>query len=75
MQHEARRALEAVIMVSDQPADPALLAQLVELSPEAVEEILAELSRQLRGAGTRVPAREGSGRLAFPEPRGLRSLR
>lgn len=44
MQHEARRALEAVIMVSDQPADPALLAQLVELSPEAVEEILVALS-------------------------------
>ncbi len=51
MQHEARRALEAVIMVSDQPADPALLAQLVELSPEAVEEILAELSRSYEEQG------------------------
>ncbi len=45
MQDEARRALEAVIMVADQPADPALLAQLVELSPEAVEELLTELAR------------------------------
>ena len=45
MQDEARRALEAVIMVADQPADPALLAQLVELSPDAVEELLAELAR------------------------------
>ena len=44
MQDEARRALEAVIMVADQPADPALLAQLVELSPDAVEEILVELA-------------------------------
>ncbi len=52
MQHEARRALEAVIMVSDQPADPALLAQLVELSPEAVEEILVELSRSYEEQGS-----------------------
>ncbi|HTN99841.1 MAG TPA: SMC-Scp complex subunit ScpB, partial [Microthrixaceae bacterium] len=44
MQDEARRALEAVIMVADQPADPALLAQLVELSPAVVEEILEELA-------------------------------
>jgi segregation and condensation protein B len=44
MQDEARRALEAVIMVADQPADPALLAQLVELSPAAVEELLVELA-------------------------------
>ena len=45
MQDEARRALEALIMVADQPADPALLAQLVELSPEAVEELLEDLAR------------------------------
>ncbi|MDQ2678220.1 MAG: SMC-Scp complex subunit ScpB [Actinomycetota bacterium] len=44
MTTESRRALEAVIMVADQPADPALLAQLVELSPAAVEEILEELA-------------------------------
>lgn len=44
MQDEARRALEAIIMVADQPADPALLAQLVELSPAAVEQILEEIA-------------------------------
>lgn len=44
MQDEAQRALEAIIMVADQPADPALLAQLVELSPAAVEELLAQLA-------------------------------
>jgi segregation and condensation protein B len=44
MQDEARRALEAVLMVTDEPADPALLAQLVELSPEAVEQLLTELA-------------------------------
>jgi segregation and condensation protein B len=44
MQDEARRALEAVIMVADQPADPAVLAQLVEMSPDAVEQLLDELA-------------------------------
>lgn len=44
MQDEARRALEAIIMVADQPADPALLAQLVEMSPAAVEDLLAEIA-------------------------------
>jgi len=44
MQDEAQRALEAIVMVADQPADPALLAQLVELSPAAVEELLETLA-------------------------------
>lgn len=44
MQDEARRALEAIIMVADQPADPALLGQLVEMSPAAVEELLTEVA-------------------------------
>ncbi|MEX0767367.1 MAG: SMC-Scp complex subunit ScpB, partial [Microthrixaceae bacterium] len=42
MQDESRRALEAIIMVADHPADPAVLAQLVELSPAAVEGILLQ---------------------------------
>lgn len=46
MQDEARRALEAVIMVADQPADPAVLAQLVELAPDAVEELLRGLATE-----------------------------
>ena len=44
MQDEARRALEAIIMVADEPADPALLGQLVEMAPAAVEELLTEVA-------------------------------
>lgn len=44
MNEEAIRALEAIIMVADQPADPVLLSQLVELSPEQVEETLTTLA-------------------------------
>jgi segregation and condensation protein B len=44
MQDEARRALEAIIMVADEPADPALLGQLVELAPAAVEALLTEVA-------------------------------
>ena len=50
---EARRALEAIVMVADQPADAQLLAQLVELSPAVVESTLealaAEFEEQHRG--------------------------
>ena len=48
---EASRALEAIIMVSDQPADPALLAQLIELSPVKVEEILVGLAESYENEG------------------------
>ncbi|HPU40595.1 MAG TPA: SMC-Scp complex subunit ScpB, partial [Microthrixaceae bacterium] len=41
---EARRALEAVIMVADQPVDAAVLAQLVERSPQQVDDLLAGLA-------------------------------
>lgn len=51
MQDEARRALEAIIMVADQPADPALLAQLVEMAPAAVEELLGELAAAYEAEG------------------------
>ena len=40
---EARRALEAVIMVADQPIEASILAQLVERSPQQVEDLLAGL--------------------------------
>jgi len=43
---EARRALEAIVMVADQPADAQLLAQLVELSPAAVEQTLVALAEE-----------------------------
>lgn len=48
---EASRALEAIIMVADQPADPGLLAQLVELSPVRVEEILSGLAEAYESEG------------------------
>jgi segregation and condensation protein B len=48
---ETRRAIEAVVMVSDEPADPRLLAQLVEVSPEVVEEICEELAAEYAEAG------------------------
>ena len=48
---ETRRAIEAVVMVADEPADPRLLAQLVEVAPEVVEEICHELAAEYDGAG------------------------
>jgi segregation and condensation protein B len=46
MSTESRRALEAILMVSDQPIEPQLLAQLLELSPARVEELCAELAAE-----------------------------
>ena len=40
---EARRAIEAILMVADEPLEPHLLAQLLEVSPTRVEELCAEL--------------------------------
>jgi segregation and condensation protein B len=51
LMEEARRALEAVIMVADEPADPALLAQLVEIGPEQVEELLFGLAASYEEEG------------------------
>ncbi len=45
---EARRAIEAIIMVTDEPADPRLLAQLTEVSAERVEAICEELAEAYR---------------------------
>ncbi len=41
---ERRRAIEAVLMVSDEPVPPDLLAQLLETSPAEVEVDCAELA-------------------------------
>ncbi len=43
---ESRRALEAVLMVVDEPAEPGLLAQLVELPADAVEALLVDLATE-----------------------------
>lgn len=45
---ESRRAIEAIVMVAEEPADPRLLAQLVECSPSEVETICEELAAQYR---------------------------
>ena len=48
---EARRAIEAIVMVSDEPADPRLLAQLIEISPARVDEICTELAAEYDADG------------------------
>jgi len=48
---EARRAIEAIVMVTDRPVEPSLLAQLIELPVVAVEELCVELSDEYRAAG------------------------
>ncbi len=53
MSAESRRALEAIIMVTDSPLEPQLLAQLTDLSVAEVEsqltELAAEYAEQERG--------------------------
>jgi segregation and condensation protein B len=44
MEDEARRAIEAVLMVADTPVEPHLLAQLLEITSTKVEELCVELS-------------------------------
>jgi segregation and condensation protein B len=44
MEDEARRAIEAVLMVADTPVEPHLLAQLLEVTSTRVEELCVELS-------------------------------
>ncbi len=43
---EAARAIEAILMVAQEPVEPHLLAQLLELAPIKVEEVCAELSAE-----------------------------
>lgn len=44
MASEEQRAVEAIVMVSDRPVEPHLLAQLLEISPARVEEICESLA-------------------------------
>ncbi|MGH9277237.1 MAG: SMC-Scp complex subunit ScpB [Acidimicrobiales bacterium] len=50
---EAERAVEAVLMVAEEPVEPQLLAQLLEISPARVEEVCAELAAgyEIEGRG------------------------
>ncbi len=45
---ETRRALEALLMVAEDPVDPQLLAQLLETSPATVESCCEELAAGYR---------------------------
>jgi len=53
---EARRAIEAILMVAEEPVEPRLLAQLLELPARQVEELVDELaaSYEQEGRGFRV---------------------
>src|ERR687884_180973 len=44
MASEAQRAIEAILMVADEPVEPGLLAQLLEISPARVEELCGQLA-------------------------------
>ena len=48
---EAARAVEAVLMVAEEPVDPQLLGQLLELSPSRVEELCADLAEEYANEG------------------------
>ncbi len=50
MATEAQRALEAVLMVAEGPVEPALLAELLELAPAAVEELCERLGEEYAAA-------------------------
>jgi segregation and condensation protein B len=46
MSSESSRAIEAVLMVAQEPVDPQLLAQLLEVAPARVDELCAELQAE-----------------------------
>ena len=45
MASEAQRAIEAIVMVADEPVDPQMLAQLLEVPVTRVEELCSELTQ------------------------------
>ncbi len=45
---EARRAVEAIVMVAEEPVPPGLMAQLIEISSEQVEAICEQLAEEYR---------------------------
>jgi segregation and condensation protein B len=48
---EARRAIEAIVLVADDPLDPNLVAQLLELAPAVVNELCRELAAEYEAEG------------------------
>ena len=51
MASDASRAFEAVVLVADEPVDPQLLAQLLEVSTARVDELFTELSAEYEHDG------------------------
>ncbi len=49
--NEARRAIEAILMVADQPIEPNLLAQVCEIPVATVEQLCADLAARYEEAG------------------------
>jgi segregation and condensation protein B len=48
---ESRRALEALLMVAEEPAPPQLLGQLLEIAPARVEELCEQLAAEYEEQG------------------------
>jgi segregation and condensation protein B len=48
---EARRAIEAIVLVTEQPIDTGVLGQLLELRPAIVEELCVELAAEYEEEG------------------------
>ena len=48
---EARRAIEAIVLVSEQPIDVNLLGQLLELRPAIVDELCRDLAAEYAEQG------------------------
>jgi segregation and condensation protein B len=46
MASEEKRAIEAIVMVADQPVEPHMLAQLLEVAPGRIEELCEELAAE-----------------------------
>ena len=57
-----------ILMVAEEPVDPQLLAQLLEVSAARVDELCAELAAEYEARGPRLRARQGGRRLPLPEP-------
>ncbi len=51
MEQEARRAIEAVVLVAERPVEPGLLAQLLEIPVATVESLCAELAGEYERSG------------------------
>lgn len=50
MASETERAIEAIVMVADTPVDPQLLGQLLEVSPQRIDELCAQLNASYEAA-------------------------